>query len=128
MRASTRDGVWRGDGTAMLITVTPPWWATWWCRLLAAAAALVAGWRLVEFRQRRRVEVSLGRQALEDPLTGLANRVLFRDRAGHALARLARAGAPGEGEAARVAVLFLDLDDFKTVNDSLGHHAGDRLL
>ena len=128
VRATTRPGTWRGEGTALAVTVTPPWWGTWWWRFLVAAAALVAGWRWLHFRERRRVEVALGRQALEDPLTGLANRTLFRDRAGHALARLARAGPPAAGEPARAAVLFLDLDDFKTVNDSLGHHAGDALL
>ncbi|MFN7801325.1 diguanylate cyclase domain-containing protein, partial [Gemmatimonas sp.] len=60
-------------------------------------------------------------QAFHDPLTDLANRSLFLYQVGHALARHARLGQP-------VTVLFLDLDNFKTVNDSLGHAEGDRLL
>ena len=60
-------------------------------------------------------------QAFHDPLTDLANRSLFLYQVGHALARHSRLGQP-------VTVLFLDLDNFKTVNDSLGHAEGDRLL
>jgi len=63
----------------------------------------------------------LVRYATHDPLTGLANRVLFADRLGHALARSRRQGRPG-------ALLLLDLDGFKRINDTLGHDAGDRAL
>lgn len=70
--------------------------------------------------ERARLQEELVHQALHDGLTGLANRSLFHDRVAHALSR-----RPGRGD---VAVLFVDLDDFKTVNDTLGHAAGDRLL
>ena len=60
-------------------------------------------------------------RALHDPLTGLANRALFEDRLGQARERLARNGGLS-------AVLLIDLDDFKGVNDTYGHHVGDRLL
>ena len=78
--------------------------------------------------ERTELEARLAHQAFHDPLTGLANRALFRDRVEHALERLARTGAPPAEAASGVAVLFLDLDNFKNVNDSLGHDAGDRLL
>jgi diguanylate cyclase (GGDEF)-like protein/PAS domain S-box-containing protein len=71
--------------------------------------------------ERKRLEEQLIHQAFHDPLTGLANRALFRDRVSHALALAQRRGHP-------ITVLFLDLDDFKLVNDSLGHAEGDRLL
>ena len=77
--------------------------------VLAASVASITAWKLNE------------EQSLRDALTRLPNRKLFRDRLDHALARSQR--HPGT-----IAVLFIDLDDFKNVNDTMGHAAGDQLL
>jgi diguanylate cyclase (GGDEF)-like protein len=87
--------------------------------LLSGAAAVGAA--ALAARRVRRTEADLATLAFSDVLTGLANRALFTDRLELALRRTARSG----GE---VAVVFLDLDGFKAVNDSLGHAAGDRLI
>jgi diguanylate cyclase (GGDEF)-like protein/PAS domain S-box-containing protein len=71
--------------------------------------------------ERKALLDQLAHQAFHDPLTGLANRALFRDRVTHAITLARRQGRA-------VTVLYLDLDDFKQVNDSFGHAEGDRLL
>ena len=71
--------------------------------------------------ERKAFEEQLAHQAFHDPVTHLANRALFNERVRHAVARTLREGMG-------MAVLFVDLDDFKTVNDSLGHAVGDRVL
>ena len=118
-------------GIAMLVTL-----------LVAALAGILAGARgramdrvdrataalRDDIRRREAVEVQLRERendlrhlALHDPLTGLANRVLFHERAEHAIATHKRS-------AATLAVIFIDLDGFKRINDTLGHSAGDTVL
>ncbi len=100
----------RADGEAI-------WVEVWVCR---SGDGGTFG-TLVDITERRRFEEQLQHQALHDPLTGLANRQLLVDRLEQSLAHGARTGS-------HTAVLFLDLDRFKVVNDSLGHDVGDQLL
>jgi diguanylate cyclase (GGDEF)-like protein len=76
---------------------------------------------LIRAIERKRAETELAHQAMHDQLTGLPNRALFLDRLGLALERSRRSGDP-------LAVLFLDFDNFKEINDTRGHAAGDRVL
>jgi diguanylate cyclase (GGDEF)-like protein/PAS domain S-box-containing protein len=103
----------RKDGTEFPVEITFGPLETEQGRLLSAAVRDVT--------ERKLAADALSHQATHDPLTGLPNRTLFLDRLDHALARARRSRS-------KLAVLFLDLDDFKLVNDTRGHEAGDLLL
>jgi diguanylate cyclase (GGDEF)-like protein/PAS domain S-box-containing protein len=109
----TATGVW---GAMAALSLEPAHFDQEDLVFLGAVANIVAA--AVE---RARVEDELRHQALHDALTGVANRTLLRDRIGHALGLGRRVGS-------RTAVIFLDLDHFKDVNDTYGHDVGDALL
>ncbi|HEY1449532.1 MAG TPA: EAL domain-containing protein, partial [Solirubrobacteraceae bacterium] len=106
----SRDGSW---GMLWLATPLQARWAAADADFVQALANILA-----DAIQQRSTEDHIRYQALHDPLTDLPNRVLFLDRLGHALTR----------PDAQIAVALIDIDNFKLVNDSLGHSAGDELL
>ena len=109
IRTMHKDGSWRWVEAAVANLLEAP-----------GVGGIVANFR--DISDRKELEIQLAHQAFHDPLTGLANRALLLDRMDHAL------GASGRPGGRRVALLYLDLDDFKTVNDGLGHDAGDAIL
>ncbi|MCZ7526242.1 MAG: EAL domain-containing protein [Acidimicrobiia bacterium] len=95
-----------------------------WYSLRVSPLSVEGGGAVVahtDISERKEFEAQLAHQALHDPLTGLPNRALLLDR-------LARALARSERREGRVCALFLDLDNFKVINDGLGHEAGDAIL
>ncbi|MEP7297339.1 MAG: diguanylate cyclase [Burkholderiales bacterium] len=141
LRGSNRHGIWTEHPLALPLRVLPAWYQTLWFRLaaglcaLALVAALVQG-RTALLRQRQRqledqvsertAELQASQRQLEnmayrDVLTDLPNRRMFVDEFRQRLAQARRQGQT-------VALLLIDLDHFKQVNDTLGHDAGDALL
>ena len=96
-------------------------WTETLSRLIDAGDEQLVVSAIRDIGDRKKSELDLQRQASTDPLTGVANRTVFTDRLQHALRRLDRSDG-------LVAVLFLDLDRFKLINDSIGHLMGDAVL
>jgi diguanylate cyclase (GGDEF)-like protein/PAS domain S-box-containing protein len=123
-QAAVRTATAERSGDTVEVRLARPDGTVAWARVAITpladdrASSLV---QLEDVTQRRLAEERLHHLALHDPLTGLPNRVLFHDRAAAALRTAGRSGR-------HTACLFVDLDHFKVVNDSLGHSAGDQVL
>ncbi len=116
--AANDDGVWNESGASLRFKLSPSFHQTWWFyALLVIALVLLAA----AIRALRKRQLAIRHQVYHDPLTGLANRTLLAARADVALTQAVRLQHS-------IAILFLDLDGFKSVNDTKGHAVGDRLL
>ena len=133
VEAQDENGVWSGHNADFPFRILTPWYQSWWfialCVLIPVSAVLcVVRLRMLSAQERERelqrlkaAHDEIRNLAFFDPLTGLPNRRLLLDRLRQTLAASTRSKR-------KRALLFVDLDDFKTLNDTLGHHIGDLLL
>jgi diguanylate cyclase (GGDEF)-like protein len=133
VEARDSDGAWSGQRAEFAFGILSPWYMSWWffglCGLIpVSASGAVMRWRMTSVARREhelnrlmKAHDEIRNLAFYDPLTGLPNRRLLLDRLSKTLAASARSRR-------LCALLFLDLDDFKTLNDTLGHQTGDLLL
>jgi diguanylate cyclase (GGDEF)-like protein len=133
VEAQDGDGVWSGLTAEFAFRILTPWYSSWWFLTLCGltpvlAAAVLVRWRLAALERRERefqllvtAQKEIKNLAFYDTLTGLPNRRMMLDKLSEAItanARIKRLRA----------LLFIDLDNFKTLNDTLGHATGDLLL
>jgi diguanylate cyclase (GGDEF)-like protein len=133
VEAQDSEGAWSGNRAEFAFRILTPWYSSWWflgmCGLTPILVASgIIRWRMLSAqridREHQQLQVAhdeIRNLAFFDPLTGLPNRRLLLDRLRQTLAATSR-------NLHKRALLFLDLDDFKTLNDTLGHHIGDLLL
>lgn len=148
VKAANPDGVWSLEPARFAFSVATPFWANPWFLAAVSLALVMLVWLAVHLRLRRieatgrrlqqiikhrTAELSeanrrLRQTARTDLLTGLPNRRYLFDRIGEDVARSRRAHFDGVSNNADVAFLMIDLDEFKAINDRLGHDAGDSIL
>ncbi len=155
IRGSNRIGTWSDRALALEIDALPAWYETWWFRLIVAALVVLAAYAVYRARtaaarrRQRELETLVGKRtaelsaanaqlqelSLSDPLTGLRNRRFLDQHLDSDIAMTQRrfddwAAAPGGEPPYDADILFflIDLDNFKTINDRFGHHAGDAVL
>ncbi len=133
VEARDEEGVWSGQNAEFSFRILTPWYQSWWfltlCVLMGGCAIAGVVWLRTLSAQRKERELQrlkaahdeIRNLAFFDPLTGLPNRRLLLDRLRQTLAGSTRTKH-------KRALLFVDLDNFKTLNDTQGHHIGDLLL